>query len=421
MTPLLSQTQIVVVDGTGLTQGAFPSITDAVASSPPGTKIFVKGMVLDGSPVGYCESPYFPSQNPETFPIHLKPGMTLQSSGSQRPYLGGNFDFLAKDTIFAWNHEGLDLTVNGGSSDGHAGANQGWDIGIAAATADHPQSVSPTDYYGAYHITMNGAEIKAFRVAGVYGSVAYEHRARFDFNGQSSVTGTGGAGIWAFASTEVPSCFRAIVNVRFVNDFVWNNGGGAFLGQLKGDDAYLLTPLEHCTMVGNATTSPDHTVEVQLLTPSTPGLFEWWEKRTNATSTSYTHMRLVDSIFQRDPNHGTTGGNDFGPGLSSLKTYLTTNGGGFVGLISIAGRRSFPSLPSSYELCTVDNSPFAATVDLQLTLPEQLFLYGTLTSSFDKTPASLHLYAPEVDFDYNLSPRPPISTGDQDKGAYQAQ
>ncbi|RMH03477.1 MAG: hypothetical protein D6702_05920 [Planctomycetota bacterium] len=233
---------------------------------------------------------------------------------------------------------------------------------------------------------------------------------------------TGGAGIRVYAESEDPAggnARDAIVNTRFVNVFVWNNGGGAFLAQFLGDRAWLLTPLVHCTLIGNGAAAPAYTAEVVPLQrangqPSV-GNFEWQE-----TPSYYLRNRLFDSIFLEDP--GNPASPDFGLNLSAL-LLGDNNPSGYLnnGLsIGAAGCRSYPN--QTYLEWTDHAPPFAVTINLSSLAPEQFFLQpatGILNPDFDHTPPFLSVDAPETAVDFLLTPRPAVSTGDRDKGAHQ--
>ncbi|RMH03913.1 MAG: hypothetical protein D6702_04535, partial [Planctomycetota bacterium] len=205
------------MDGTGATPGAFSSITTAVAAAGSGDTIYIRGMELNGSPVGYCETPYLPYQGPETFPIVLKPGMVLKpmdttavhvwtTSGSPPPALfqvqartgsemtkleslilgggqvgllvdgtgGGNYDVTVKDVIFARNSIGLAALADQGA-DVHVKVQ---DCRIHDGAIVVPGGASPVPQKQSiglqFHATDQGtpgkvtAEVNNFKVVGNY-------------------------------------------------------------------------------------------------------------------------------------------------------------------------------------------------------------------------------------------------------------
>lgn len=88
--PISAQQGLILVDGTGGTPEAFRSITAAVNSSAPGDTIYIRGLEMSGVPFGYADivhPAFWSTQDAETFPIHLKPGMTLKPLDSTPVYV----------------------------------------------------------------------------------------------------------------------------------------------------------------------------------------------------------------------------------------------------------------------------------------------------------------------------------------------
>ncbi|MHC4823159.1 MAG: right-handed parallel beta-helix repeat-containing protein [Planctomycetota bacterium] len=210
---------------------------------------------------------------------------------------------------------------------------------------------------------------------------------------------------------------------RVTNSIIWNNPLGGFVGEFfdpfTGMQAggYMLSPLVHCTLVGNGGAAAPYNIEFIYPTMSGIGGRYYWDNL--GSGTFETGTEIDNCIFDRL----STGTFDFGLNLTDRAVDSVDDIFADPDEIGVGGVRldqlGTPSFPESTE----DSAPFVGPIVLTSIDPTQFFISGTpLTDPeiIDSTPMYINVFSPEVATDFAGGGRPGAASGDNDKGADEA-
>lgn len=196
-----------------------------------------------------------------------------------------------------------------------------------------------------------------------------------------------------------------VVNCRFVNDLIWNNGLNGVSAQLDGGigKPKFFAPLVHCTIAGN------------------DGGNFWIAEKNRASGTGFAvptyesgtlHTHLFNTIFQAK----NSGSGDFVIGGGTGASPFADDGLVVpVTSIGVAGCRTADFVVQSYSGCTSESASFVNPVWASNS-PSNFYL-ASVGSFLGNTPNYVPAGVSEVGFDHAGSPRAIVATGFNDIGA----